>query len=217
MSKRPYICTSCGAEGVRLWREYQTFADHTQLLCIRCACADQEKDAVKRARKMSEGQGDQIGWLVPAVPCEPDTFWGYTSVPASGVVWWYALPLGDGLEAYNGRPPVPAAQTAFFAAMGDAPNPHRARIAFGDMLRVIIKENDCAEGIKNDTRTAVVGADFVQRSAMSPTDRERALDACKAMAERANKEPARFAVEWDEVWRQREFELLDLWQREAQP
>jgi hypothetical protein len=36
---------------------------------------------------------DQIGWMVPAVPTpDGDTFWGYTSVPLEGVLWWKALP-----------------------------------------------------------------------------------------------------------------------------
>jgi hypothetical protein len=40
---------------------------------------------------------DQIGWLVPAVPTEEgDTYWGYTSVPSAGCVWWFLLPLKPG-------------------------------------------------------------------------------------------------------------------------
>lgn len=41
------------------------------------------------------GTTDQIRWLVPAVPVEnePESFWGYTSVPQEGVVWWVNLPL----------------------------------------------------------------------------------------------------------------------------
>jgi hypothetical protein len=39
-------------------------------------------------------RSDQIGWLVPAVPTEDgETYWGYTSVPADGCSWWYALPV----------------------------------------------------------------------------------------------------------------------------
>ncbi len=79
---RPYRCTRCGAGGVKLWRLYQTLADETPLYCRACAQHDQETVL----------DGDQIGWLVPAVPAPGDTFWGYTSVPDEDVRWWKALP-----------------------------------------------------------------------------------------------------------------------------
>lgn len=87
-----YVCTSCGAANCRLWREYQTMASRTKLLCCNCAERDQNRkcnlDSDERMKH------DQIGWLVPAVPTpEWDTFWGYTSVPDDGVQWWYNLPL----------------------------------------------------------------------------------------------------------------------------
>lgn len=82
-----YTCGDCGKGGVRLWREYQTFLDHQTLRCVACALANQKREAD------ALHDGDQIGWLVPAVPSEDgETLWGYTSVPASGVDWWYALP-----------------------------------------------------------------------------------------------------------------------------
>ena len=88
-----YVCTGCGAANCRLWREYQTCADATKLLC--CDCSEQNQK--RRCKLDSDEPGmkhDQIGWLVPAVPTpEWDTFWGYTSVPAAGVKWWYDLPL----------------------------------------------------------------------------------------------------------------------------
>ena len=39
------------------------------------------------------GKCHQIGWSVPAVPTKDGSFWGYTSVPQSGVDWWSSLPL----------------------------------------------------------------------------------------------------------------------------
>lgn len=79
-----YVCQACGASGVKLWRYYQTFLENQRLLCRRCAEADQA----------NELEGDQIGWMVPAVPTEDGTtFWGYTSVPKDRVEWWKALPL----------------------------------------------------------------------------------------------------------------------------
>ena len=58
-----YACHDCGAKDVKLWREYNTFLDHQSLRCFECACKDQKK-------KPSDLDGDQVGWLVPAVPTE---------------------------------------------------------------------------------------------------------------------------------------------------
>ncbi|OGL74603.1 hypothetical protein A3C96_02125 [Candidatus Uhrbacteria bacterium RIFCSPHIGHO2_02_FULL_60_10] len=93
-----YKCDRCGAVGCKLWREYQTFADHTLLLCCDCAAKDQEKDIGSMGHdgryENDYGKSDQIGWYVPAVPTEDgDAFWGYTSVPEAGCKWWYSLPL----------------------------------------------------------------------------------------------------------------------------
>jgi len=38
-----YKCSKCGATGVKLWRYYQTFLDHQTLLCLNCACTEQDK------------------------------------------------------------------------------------------------------------------------------------------------------------------------------
>lgn len=91
-----YRCGNCGATGVKLWREYQTFSP--QLLCADCAAADQHKDISdigaggKRTDELGQ-RTDQIGWYVPAVPDEEGVgYWGYTSVPDAGVVWWRNLP-----------------------------------------------------------------------------------------------------------------------------
>lgn len=111
-----YHCGKCGAPGVKLWRDYQTFLNHQSLLCADCACAEQNNG--KRTFVVAAGEegraivsvtytpdkhgmngpiSDQIGWRVPAVPT-PDgsTYWGYTSVPLDGVTWWKRLPIrGD--------------------------------------------------------------------------------------------------------------------------
>ena len=90
-----YKCDSCGATGCKLWQQYQTFSP--KLLCCNCAGKDQGKDVSsidKNGRRPSEhGRTDQIGWYVPAVPDEEGVgYWGYTSVPDSGVRWWRKLP-----------------------------------------------------------------------------------------------------------------------------
>jgi hypothetical protein len=90
-----YKCDECGVEGVKLWREYQTFLDHQTLRCVDCAQKNQEVvEDYFEAMNKGEKHLDQIGWLVPAVPTvEMDTYWGYTTVPEDRVEWWWALPL----------------------------------------------------------------------------------------------------------------------------
>lgn len=80
----PYVCSKCEAHGVRLYRQYQTFADRIQLLCTACALIDQKKS--------EPDETHTIGWLVAACP-SGDTFWGYTNVPKEIVDWWNALPV----------------------------------------------------------------------------------------------------------------------------
>lgn len=95
-----YTCGSCGAHGVKLWREYQTFVDYQHLYCAKCAVAkDGRGGEVDEHGKWcapdakSQFKTDQIGWRVPAVPTvDGKTFWGYTSVPRDGVAWWKRLP-----------------------------------------------------------------------------------------------------------------------------
>lgn len=39
-----YRCTTCGAHGCKLWREYNTCADYTELVCCDCAGKSQSED-----------------------------------------------------------------------------------------------------------------------------------------------------------------------------
>lgn len=95
-----YCCSKCDSKGVKLWRQSYAFLNTLELLCRPCA----EKDQAANIRRYASLhlKTDQIGNLVPAVPdilpaapawrLDPDsTFWGYTSVPQQGVVWWNAL------------------------------------------------------------------------------------------------------------------------------
>lgn len=87
-----YKCDQCRTHGVRLYRDYQTFADATRLLCTACA-----ETAGSEPRKVDPEHPDQIGRMVAAVPTEDgDAFWGYTSVPWRGVYWWRSLPTVAG-------------------------------------------------------------------------------------------------------------------------
>ncbi len=89
-----YRCDGCGLTGHKLWREYQTLACYTELVCASCASASQAKSPHSSwSGEMLFVDGDQIGWRVPAVTTEDgDTFWGYSSVPADRIAWWYAMP-----------------------------------------------------------------------------------------------------------------------------
>lgn len=95
--ERPYACGVCGANGVKLWRQYQWFADSIRLLCAPCALVDQKAqgpvdDGGWLHDASIEQRTDQIGSLIPAVPAPSRTYWGYTSVPQERVEWWRALP-----------------------------------------------------------------------------------------------------------------------------
>jgi hypothetical protein len=93
-----YKCSQCSAKGCKLWRQSNTMASALELMCGPCALKDQkitgEIDANGKVYDKSVGMDcDQIGWLLPAVPCEnEDTYWGYSSVPQDGVNWWRNLP-----------------------------------------------------------------------------------------------------------------------------
>lgn len=101
-----YICHHCKASGCKLWREYQTM--FPTLLCVVCATRNEQKvdnvDATGR-RTMTDDEcspgstTDQIGWYVPAVPDEEGrNYWGYSSVPPEGCVWWRNLPTRPSKE-----------------------------------------------------------------------------------------------------------------------
>lgn len=93
-----YRCSTCDAHGVKLWREYQTFANNTTLECAACVLRSQKKKGpVDRDGRipdeLSGDKTDAIGWRIPAVPTEEgDTYWGYSSVPKAGCDWWRKLP-----------------------------------------------------------------------------------------------------------------------------
>lgn len=141
-----YRCQKCDVFGVKLWRDYSSFLDNQRLLCLACACADQDElceptedgkslytgktyhlyrmpydkpgwftgyDPAKGSPegavefKTQRERCDQVGSMVPAVPTEDGmTYWGYTSVPQSGVDWWHRLPY-----TASGEAPRPAQST----------------------------------------------------------------------------------------------------------
>lgn len=100
-----YKCSRCNLHGVKLWRQYNTFVAHLQLLCWKCADPNSKPDNKGYVNDTelnirTDQLNDKIGCtgsLVPAVITEEGTgFWGYTSVPVKGCAWWRALPTSDG-------------------------------------------------------------------------------------------------------------------------
>lgn len=92
-----YKCSECGASGCKLWRESHVFANEVALMCAPCAAGAEFEDISEIDQNGSipwlhRQRTDQIGSMVPAVPTDDGSFWGYTSVPESGVAWWRALP-----------------------------------------------------------------------------------------------------------------------------
>lgn len=98
-----YRCVKCGATGCKLWRLYNTFLSHQELTCAVCAAEAEKKDistldengrrVTKESKIDPDFRTDKIGNRIPAVPTEEgDTYWGYTSVPEPGCVWWRRLP-----------------------------------------------------------------------------------------------------------------------------
>ncbi len=87
MTPTKYICSECGAAGVRLYRKYSS--SHVALRCRRCTIRHEGSDAATRTASECN-----IGWSVAAVPTDEECseWWGYTSVPQDRCDWWYQLP-----------------------------------------------------------------------------------------------------------------------------
>jgi len=110
--KEKYKCSQCERTNLKLWRQYNTFSNHIELLCATCVAPDITVDEDGRSDciiKDSDGKElfnqktDQLehkkqGSLVPAIPTADgtNTFWGYSSVPIDGIIWWKALPTYEG-------------------------------------------------------------------------------------------------------------------------
>jgi hypothetical protein len=100
---RGYTCNRCRAHGVKLWRDYNTFLNHQELMCAAClqqhaaskGYAGEVNERGRWATRPGEGySSDSFCWRVPAVPtADGRTFWGYSSVPPEGCTWWDRLPV----------------------------------------------------------------------------------------------------------------------------
>ena len=116
-----YECAVCGAIDCKLWRE----AHGTGLKCISClaqyagakklrldwagriSCPSERRHEARHntgpgrrfARRVWEMRCDQMAYHVPAIPTPNGMhFWGYTSVPPSGIYWWQNLPNNQPLD-----------------------------------------------------------------------------------------------------------------------
>ncbi len=84
---RPYQCTECGAQGVRLWREV-----HDSTGPLRCCACSMKKEKVTKYDPKNPYGG--IGSLLAARPVD-DTFYGQCGGPQESVDWWFSLPLEE--------------------------------------------------------------------------------------------------------------------------
>lgn len=94
-----YHCSICGAQGVKLWRLYNTFLDHQELTCALCTGKSQNESVAGMNATgqivCDHGSTCTIGARVPAIPTrDGSTYWGFTSTPSPGVAWWQRLPNG---------------------------------------------------------------------------------------------------------------------------
>ena len=93
-----YKCNICEGSGIKLWRDYRSFSVSGSLLCAACGLKEENIEGPVNSEGKVQAKDDplytdQIGYLVPAIPDEKGTgYWGYTSVPQAGVLWWRNLP-----------------------------------------------------------------------------------------------------------------------------
>lgn len=121
-----YACSHCGATDCKLWRLAQS--SYPDLLCAPCAGEDQDEvvdniDESGLTYSVHTGtRTPTIGSYVPAVPT-PDwtAYWGYTSIPDEGLIWWRYLP-----SLPFGRVPEPFVCTAIRGCTIVRPHAHDA-------------------------------------------------------------------------------------------
>lgn len=91
-----YECGTCTSRSCKLWRVGGS--SHVELRCALCALREEKLtglvvDDEGRIDDPQFGKIDQLGKYIPAVPTEDGKdWWGYTSVPWAGVMWWKSLP-----------------------------------------------------------------------------------------------------------------------------
>lgn len=104
-----YKCHGCGAEGVKLWRDYNICLPYQTFLCVECVCKEDKCITRLTDSSLVNDQGrhkgeygwtDQINGYVPcATSADGKEVWGYCAVPQDRVEWWRALPLRPALKS----------------------------------------------------------------------------------------------------------------------
>jgi hypothetical protein len=103
-----YICSKCGAAGVKLWFPYTFFLHDVELMCVDCACVHYEIEPGTvndlGIRENKHGMNvPSIGMGTPAIPHQ-HTLWGNSNVPRDHFNWWARLPLREENDgAINGN------------------------------------------------------------------------------------------------------------------
>jgi hypothetical protein len=96
MVPEDYKCDHCEAHGVKLWRQFQTTADQTNLLCAECAEVEGREANHKHWQSpFKKGIGKQIGLYIPAIPIEGDNTYWEIPIPEDGWAWWNSLPVNN--------------------------------------------------------------------------------------------------------------------------
>lgn len=110
-----YRCSRCGKGDVKLWRQYQTFADHIKLLCLTCAEADQKSFCKYSARAVDIVQKWKEMWDLYAIgnslsldtPEKMELSELHSRATSDSIGWLVpAVPTEDG-ETYWGYTSVP--------------------------------------------------------------------------------------------------------------
>lgn len=89
MQLENYKCSVCGISGIKLWREV-AFCLPVDLFCIEYGKKNQNLPDWNWMNQWNT-RSDQLGNLLPAVPTEDGSYWGYTSVPSNDCRWWHQL------------------------------------------------------------------------------------------------------------------------------
>lgn len=84
-----YKCSTCDLHGVKLWRPSHVMLQNVTLHCLECSLIQEKKNLSFDWNVFT----DCIGNLLPAVPTEDQSYWGYSSVPERAVEWWTSLPI----------------------------------------------------------------------------------------------------------------------------
>ena len=98
MAPKFYECSECEAQGCKLYRDSHIFLNEVELLCKRCTIVRRAKQIDEYAKSIKQktlgdwvvavpDQFPNLNWALP----KDCSFWGVTSVPMSGAMWYDTL------------------------------------------------------------------------------------------------------------------------------